>query len=109
MAYTDRAALVSLYSATDEATWKQQTNWNTNADLSLWSGIDVNDQHRVVKLVLRSNNLQGIVWFIPVWRAGVLYLIRRQSTSTPYVRCCCTESSETPWFLQACSWNTRHL
>ncbi|CAN0446295.1 unnamed protein product [Laminaria digitata] len=61
MASTDRDALVALYNATDGANSKESTNWNKGADLSLWHGIKVNDQGRVVELHLPSNNLRGIL------------------------------------------------
>ncbi|CAN0431238.1 unnamed protein product, partial [Laminaria digitata] len=56
MASTERDALVALYNATDGANSKEPTNWNKGADLSLWHGIKVNDQGRVVELHLPSNN-----------------------------------------------------
>ncbi|CAN0421835.1 unnamed protein product, partial [Pylaiella littoralis] len=61
MASTDRDALVALYNATDGANWHQSTNWNIGDDLSLWHGIKVNDDGRVVELDLISNNLQGAI------------------------------------------------
>lgn len=60
MASTDRSALVALYHATDGPEWKSKRFWNTRTDLSLWHGIKVNDQGRVVELVLVDNFLQGI-------------------------------------------------
>ncbi|CAM9381152.1 unnamed protein product [Ectocarpus sp. 12 AP-2014] len=65
MAQTDREALVALYNATGGPNWKQDGNWNTDADLSQWHGIKTNDQGRVVALSLNSNNLQGILRFSP--------------------------------------------
>ncbi|CAN0294503.1 unnamed protein product, partial [Laminaria digitata] len=61
MPSTGRDALVALYDATDGANWKKSTNWNKGADLSLWHGVKVNDQGRVVELHLTSNNLRGIL------------------------------------------------
>ncbi|CAM9634543.1 unnamed protein product, partial [Pylaiella littoralis] len=61
MASTDRDALAALYNATDGANWRQKANWNTDADLSLWHGIAVNDQGRVVQLNISGNNLRGIL------------------------------------------------
>ncbi|CAM9229427.1 unnamed protein product [Pylaiella littoralis] len=61
MASTDRDALVALYNATDGANWNQKANWNTDADLSLWQGIAVNVQGRVVQLHLSGNNLRGLM------------------------------------------------
>ncbi|CAM9092024.1 unnamed protein product [Laminaria digitata] len=59
MTQTDREALVALYNATGGPSWKENTNWNTDADLSQWHGIKTSDQGRVVGLTLNSNNLQG--------------------------------------------------
>eukprot|EP00752_Nemacystus_decipiens_P013381 g11847.t1 len=59
MASTDRAALVALYNATDGASWKKTTNWNTTAPLSQWHGVEANNAGRVVKLILDNNNLRG--------------------------------------------------
>ena len=58
MAQTDRDALLALYNATDGPNWKNKTNWNTDADLSEWHGVDVNEG-RVAKLRLIGNNLRG--------------------------------------------------
>lgn len=58
MASTDRDLLLALYqSAGAEA---NLPNWYTDADLSEWYGVKVNDQGRVVELDLSINNLQGI-------------------------------------------------
>ncbi|CAM9460953.1 unnamed protein product [Ectocarpus sp. 6 AP-2014] len=59
MAQTDRDALVVLYRATGGENWRERQNWDTDADLKTWHGVDVNDQGRVVKLKLRDNNLEG--------------------------------------------------
>ncbi|CAN0405328.1 unnamed protein product, partial [Ectocarpus sp. 13 AM-2016] len=56
---TDRDALVALYDATGGSNWKSSGNWNTDADLSKWHGINVNGQGRVVGVDLAANNLQG--------------------------------------------------
>lgn len=61
MAQTDRKALVALYNATRGAQWKENHNWNTDADLSQWHGVEVNDQDRVVALSLANNGLEGIL------------------------------------------------
>lgn len=61
MASADRASLVALFRATGGTSWKRSDNWNTDADLSKWYGVKVNDQGRVVKLDLNRNNLQGII------------------------------------------------
>ena len=57
----DRAALVALFRSTGGARWKYNNNWDTDADLSQWRGVQVNVDGRVVKLRLSSNNLEGIL------------------------------------------------
>ncbi|CAM9628063.1 unnamed protein product [Ectocarpus sp. 12 AP-2014] len=59
MAQTDRAALVALYVVTNGTSWKNDENWRTESSLSLWHGVKVNDQGRVVDLSLGYNNLRG--------------------------------------------------
>jgi len=55
----DRHALLALYRSTGGASWKSKTNWDTDAPLATWYGVEVNDQGCVVKLDLQSNNLKG--------------------------------------------------
>ncbi|CAM9777221.1 unnamed protein product [Ectocarpus sp. 4 AP-2014] len=61
MPSTDREALVALYNATGGACWRRNVNWDTDANLSTWHGVQVNDQGRVVKLSLTNNNLTGFI------------------------------------------------
>lgn len=61
MAQNDRAVLVALHHATRGANWMKHGNWNTNADLSQWYGIKVNDQGRVVELDVHFSNFGGIL------------------------------------------------
>lgn len=58
---TDRDILLVLYRLTDGPNWIKNTNWDTDAVLSEWDGVEVNDQDRVVKLSLGNCNLRGIV------------------------------------------------
>ncbi|CAN0466625.1 unnamed protein product, partial [Scytosiphon promiscuus] len=58
MASRDRHALIALYNATGGANWEDSTNWNTDAGLSEWYGVEVHEG-RVVKLSLHLNNLEG--------------------------------------------------
>ncbi|CAM9425227.1 unnamed protein product [Ectocarpus sp. 12 AP-2014] len=81
---TDRDALVALYDAAGGSNWKSSGNWNTNADLSKWHGINVNGQGRVVGVDLAANNLQGS---IPAALGALsklerLWLCRNQLTGT---------------------------
>lgn len=61
MGHADRHALVAFHNATGGASWRHKENWDTDADLSQWHGIEVNGQGRVVALSLPLNNLRGIV------------------------------------------------
>ncbi|CAM9150683.1 unnamed protein product [Ectocarpus sp. 8 AP-2014] len=61
MSSGDRAALVALFRSTGGTRWRFSNNWDTKADLSKWHGVEVNDDGRVVKLVLLSNNLKGTI------------------------------------------------
>lgn len=60
MASTDRDALVALFRSTGGANWKRKTNWETDAELSQWHGVEVNNQGRVVELSMVNNNLRGM-------------------------------------------------
>lgn len=60
MAPTERDVLLVLYRLTDGPNWKTKTNWNTNADLSKWHGVEVNGQGFVAALKLGSIYLRGI-------------------------------------------------
>ncbi|CAM9596837.1 unnamed protein product [Ectocarpus fasciculatus] len=59
MSSRDRAALVALFRSTGGVRWIQKHNWDTDADLSRWYGVQVNGDGRVVKLRLAYNNLKG--------------------------------------------------
>lgn len=55
----DRYALRVLFRMAGGEEWREKLNWNTDAELSTWHGVTVNDQGRVVKLDLGNNNLRG--------------------------------------------------
>lgn len=55
----ERAALTALFRATHGAYWNKSDHWDTDAELSRWHGVEVNDQGSVVKLLLYGNNLKG--------------------------------------------------
>ncbi|CAM9483769.1 unnamed protein product [Ectocarpus sp. 12 AP-2014] len=61
MSSEDRAVLVALFRSTGGTRWLQNSKWDKDADLSRWYGVYVNDDGRVVKLNLNSNNLEGIL------------------------------------------------
>ncbi|CAM9463368.1 unnamed protein product, partial [Ectocarpus sp. 4 AP-2014] len=58
-ASTDRDALVALFISTNGANWTCNDNWDTDAELGTWHGVDVNERGRVVKLKLGLHNLRG--------------------------------------------------
>lgn len=60
MTPTDCDVLLAIYEATNGPKWKDSSNWGTDADLSDWYGVKVNEQGRVVTLALTANNLRGI-------------------------------------------------
>ena len=55
-----RTALKAFYDALGGDNWKNKTNWNTDAPLSEWYGLTV-ENGLVTELVLTSNNLVGDV------------------------------------------------
>ena len=55
----DRTALVALYNATGGSTWKDNTNWLSDAPMGEWHGVTTNDRGRVSELDLLSNRLRG--------------------------------------------------
>ena len=55
----DRTALLALYNATGGANWTNNTNWLTSGALSTWYGITTDNQGRITKLNLTSNQLKG--------------------------------------------------
>ncbi|CAN0109764.1 unnamed protein product, partial [Ectocarpus sp. 8 AP-2014] len=61
MSSTDREALIVLFRLTGGAGWTRRDNWDTDAVLATWHGVRVNDQGRVVELILGRNNLQGTI------------------------------------------------
>lgn len=60
-AKSDREALIAFYNSTDGPNWKNNTNWCSEKPLNEWFGVSTNAEGRVVKLILRENNLQGII------------------------------------------------
>eukprot|EP00752_Nemacystus_decipiens_P008486 g7583.t1 len=84
MAQTDRDALNALYHATDGPRWWKSTNWNTDAALSEWHGVVLNDEGRVKQLKLDANNLRGTIpeELGELAALEYLYLSRNQLTGT---------------------------
>ena len=56
-----RAALVTLYKATDGPNWNRNDNWLSDAPLGEWYGVTTDDQGRVIELILSQNQLSGEV------------------------------------------------
>lgn len=54
----DSLALVDFYNSTNGAGWISDSNWVTNAPVSTWHGVTVQNA-RVTKLLLTNNNLAG--------------------------------------------------
>eukprot|EP00752_Nemacystus_decipiens_P017613 g15785.t1 len=60
-ASTEREILIALFRSAGGETWYRNDNWDTDAELSTWHGVKVNDRGRVVALLLAENNLQGVI------------------------------------------------
>lgn len=58
---TERDALIALYDATNGDAWTNNTNWCTDADLSEWYGISMDNNGKVSSINLSSNNLTGTI------------------------------------------------
>ena len=57
----DRWKLVSLYRTASGTDWAANENWLTDAPLSLWDGVQSNEEARVIWLTLRENRLDGAI------------------------------------------------
>ncbi len=57
---SDRDALIALYNATDGPNWTHNDNWNTNARVYNWYGVQV-EGDRVSEINLDNNNLRGML------------------------------------------------
>ena len=58
----DGEVLHVLYRSTGGAHWNNNTNWDTDADLAIWHGVETNDQGRVLTLgPMGYNNIQGMI------------------------------------------------
>lgn len=55
----ERTALVALYNATGGDDWFNNTNWCSDAPLSEWYGVTVNEAGQVTELFLKYNGLSG--------------------------------------------------
>ena len=52
-------ALFALFNSTNGPNWNDRTNWNSDAPLSEWFGVMVDDEGNVTELNLANNNLSG--------------------------------------------------
>ena len=57
MADADRQALNDLYKCCGGDRW--ETKWDLEKDMSDWNGVTLNDEGRVVELVLNGQGLTG--------------------------------------------------
>ena len=57
----DRAALVAFYEATDGENWDNSANWDSEAPLGEWYGVETDANGRVVELWLSDNELSGMI------------------------------------------------
>ncbi len=60
-ASADRAALVTLYNATNGPNWTNNTNWLSDTPLDQWHGVSTDGDGRVVTLDLYANQLSGAI------------------------------------------------
>ena len=58
---TDRAALATLYNATNGSSWQNDTNWLSNGPLGEWHGVSTDADGRVAGLSLLGNQLSGSI------------------------------------------------
>ena len=61
VAATGRAALTTLYHATDGTNWELNTNWLTDAPIGEWAGVATDADGRVIGLHLSANQLSGSI------------------------------------------------
>ena len=64
MAWMDRDALAALFRANGGESWERKDNWDTDAELAEWCGVEVDHEGRLVKIHLEHNNLRGTPWFV---------------------------------------------
>ncbi|CAN0069798.1 unnamed protein product [Pylaiella littoralis] len=57
----NRSVLLNVFEVTNGPAWKVNTGWGTDADISDWYGVSVDNWGRVVKLELSGNGLNGTI------------------------------------------------
>ena len=55
----DFVALTTLYNEMDGPNWIRSDNWGTDAPLSQWYGVEIDENGRVIELDLTENQLSG--------------------------------------------------
>merc|ERR1712070_1108019 len=55
------ATLVALYRSTVGEQWWQNDKWLTDAPVSQWYGVDVDDEGQVIEIDLSNNGLEGSI------------------------------------------------
>ena len=55
----NKEALARFYGATGGDMWEENDNWNTENPLGEWYGVSIDENEKVVSLLLADNNLRG--------------------------------------------------
>ena len=71
---SDRAILSALYEATGGPNWKRADNWNTDAQLGDWYGVEVDGDGRVTSLRLNYNGLTRVLPLELAWLERLEFL-----------------------------------
>lgn len=61
----DSLALVDIYNVADGANWAAAKKWDLEKPINEWPGIAVNDEGRVVELVISNGTVTTTEWEIP--------------------------------------------
>ena len=61
VASPDRDALITLYNATNGASWTRSDDWLSDRPIGEWRGVFTDDNERVNEIWLDSNGLSGII------------------------------------------------
>lgn len=62
-ALTELDVLLLIHEQTDGENWIEAADWQTDAPIDDWYGVDVDEAGRVIGLDLRQNELQGMIPF----------------------------------------------
>ena len=57
----ERETLVELYNSTDGKNWSRSTNWLSDKPVGEWHGVTTDEDGRVIRFNLPSNNLDGSI------------------------------------------------